>query len=208
MPTEWLGTILWFVGGWNVFNQSNSGLPFPAIVLEVTTEMRKRALHLAEQRLKDATRWHSAHRITSRNLTSQFRGALGEVALVAHLMKLYGTVDPTGSEMDDVRSTDVVFPRGSFEIMTAQVAHRLKTGFCVPPNKLRAAQARSADGYIFVGTDSSPETQQIFVQAWAPIAVIDVGPSKVTSVSANSPGVENFVVEHADLRNPVQLFSS
>lgn len=182
-------------------------LPFQPLELTITDQNRADAVRLAEIRLSQSTRWHSAHRITARNMNSQVRGALGEIVLKSYLTDVFGSVNGAGSDDDIVALTDVAFPRGSFEIMTAQIRHREITGFCVPPGKLRAAKARSADGYVFVGTDSYPETRFICVQAWVEIGNIDSKPPRPTSVSASSIAVSNFVVEPQFLRNPMELFT-
>jgi hypothetical protein len=182
-------------------------LPFQPLTLTISDQNRADANRLAEVRLSQSARWHSPHRITARNINSQIRGALGEIVLKAYLTDIFGSVNGSGSDDDDVALTDVSFPRGSFEIMTAQIRHREITGFCVPPGKFAAAKARSADGYVFVGTDSYPETRFICVQAWIDIGHIDTRPPRLTSVSESSIAVTNFVVEPQFLRNPRELFA-
>lgn len=163
-----------------------------------TSAERAEAMRLAEARMSEPGRRLSPDRPTSRNIGAQLRGALGELGAVGWLRGLGFPVE-CGFESDDVRRTDVTVGGVRIEIMTAQIAHRAITGFCVPPNKLQAARSRRAWGYLFLGTGPENPCERVCVQAAIELARVDMTPPRLTSVSARSTPVLNHVMRTEDL---------
>jgi hypothetical protein len=168
------------------------------------------ARRLALARLNEVQRHQSAHRPTSRNSAAQYRGAAGEIAARKWLTFENLKVE-SGFEEDRPWDSDLTVAGLRIEVMTAQIAHRTVTGFCVPPGKLAAARRRMAIGYLFVGTGSEQEPRDFLIQGFASIDEIDREPARPTRVSERSPSVLNHVVPSRLLRGPVyvvQLLSS
>lgn len=92
--------------------------------------------------------------------------------------------------------------------MTAQIEHRVVTGFCVPPNKLAAARKRNAWGYLFVGTGREVPCDRVLIQAAIQLVHVDADPPRHTSVSPTSPSVLNHVMRKEHLLDPSLLLKS
>lgn len=161
--------------------------------ISFSPEERLLAGRLASARMSDPKRRLSRDRPTARNLAAQVRGALGEIGAVQWLRSLGASVE-SGFECDDPGRTDIIAWGWPIEIMTAQVAHRQLTGFCVPPGKLRAARARGAWGYLFVGTGPEHPCARVCIQAAVELRHVDADPARPTRISAASPAVVNHVV--------------
>ena len=159
------------------------------------------ALRLAEARLSDGARHLSPHRATSRNLPAQLRGALGEVVAVRWLRST-GFMVERGFESDEIWCTDLIADGVRIEVMTAQVAHRAITGFCVPPNKLAAARLRRAWGYLFMGTGAEHPCNRVLVQAAIELAYVAAVDPVSTRVSERSLPVLNHVMKPEHLLAP------
>lgn len=172
--------------------------------IDFTSAEHARAMRLAEARLTEPGRRLSPDRPTARNVAAQLRGALGELGAVGWLRGLDFPVE-CGFESDDVRRTDVNVGGVRLEIMTAQIAHREITGFCVPPNKLQAARLRRAWGYLFLGTGPENPCERVCVQAAIEIARVDALPPRFTRVSAYSLQVLNHVMRTEDLLSAPQF---
>jgi len=173
------------------------------MIVEIDDAEAKRAEGIATSRLEEQSRWHSRHRPTSRNLTSQLRGAIGEIAAVKWLRSEGLTVE-AGFENDERDDSDLTVDGLRIEIMTAQIRHREITGFCVPPNKLWAARKRGAIGYLFIGTDGSPQPREALIQSGVKIDDVDADPPRETFINPKFP-VVNFVIRESDLLSPGAL---
>lgn len=159
---------------------------------------------LAEARLIDKSRQHNRHRPTSRNLSAQIRGAMGEIG-VRRWLESHGFTVHSGFQDDAISNCDIQCDGICIEIMTAQVSHRHVTGFCVPPGKLRAARGRAARGYIFADTDTTFPPRRIQIQAAIKECNVDARPARETRVDPTSPAVTNFVCEPEHLLDPSSI---
>lgn len=176
----------------------------PDMWIEIDEAEVEGARRLATARLVEVARQQSAHRPTARNQAAQFRGAAGELAARKWVISADIHVE-SGFELDLPQHSDLTVGDQRIEIMTAQIAHREVTGFCVPPGKLNAARRRRALGYLFVGTGPEQEPRRFLIQGFAPIDVIDRHSARQTRVSERSPSVLNFVVSEEDLLAPGEL---
>lgn len=167
----------------------------------VSDESRIEAVRIAELRLSDTSRHLSRHRPTARNLTSQVRGALGELYACQWLSDNDLEVE-TGFREDLVGSCDIDVGGRRIEVMTAKISDREKTQFCVPPGKLKAARNRGAWGYLFVGTDDARDCQVVTIQGGIELHRIEAFPRAMTYVSRPEFAVENHVIPHASLLTP------
>jgi len=167
------------------------------------------ATAIAEQRLDaSAGRQHSVTRPTSGNLPAQIRGALGEIAVERWLARNELPVTSGGWKEDKPFDCDVTVGPTKLEIMTAQIAHREKTGFAVPPRKLAAARRRGASGYVFVGTGPESPPRKALIQAFTPVEFVDLDEVTLTSVSGREGSwVENHVVRPEHLLDPARLLA-
>ena len=156
---------------------------------------------VAVARLQDDQRRHSPDRRTARNPVSQRRGAVGEIAATKFLRANGFEVEP-GFESDNPAESDLAVSGHRVEVMTAQVAHRQKTGFCVPPNKLWAARQRGAVGYLFVGTGPEERPQDVVVQGAVRLENVDADPPRETWVSSPRSSAINHVVRDEDICSP------
>lgn len=156
---------------------------------------------LAFARLHEASRRQSPDRPTARNPKAQFRGAAGEIACRKWL-EGEGFILEGGFLEDRASDADLVVSGVSIEVMTAQVAHRAITGFCVPPNKLAAARRRNAWGYLFAGTGGEDRPNVVEIQGGVRSHDVDLDPARETRVSERSPSVLNFVVRPESLLLP------
>lgn len=175
-----------------------------AIEIEVTDLMLARARTIAEARLHDAARRLSPDRPTARNLDSQMRGALGEIVAETWLQSVSRDVK-SGFEVDRIAETDLTVDKVGVEVMTAKVADRVRTGFCVPPNKLAAARSRRAWGYLFVGSDDLAPPRRMWVQGAVRIQEVDTARARETYVNNPRFSVLNFVIEEHYLLTPEQF---
>lgn len=162
------------------------------------------ARRLAEARMEDPSRRLSPDRPTARNMNAQLRGALGELAAVKWL-RAGGLQPGEGFESDAMHSSDLQVGDLRLEIMTAQIAHREITGFCIPPNKLAAARKRGAWGYLFIGTGREVPCERLLIQAAIELAHVDADAPRHTSVSSSSPSVLNHVMRTEHLIHPEAL---
>lgn len=179
--------------------------PYPHPVwIQVDADDIAHAHRLAEARMADPSRRLSPDRPTARNMNAQIRGALGELAAVKWL-RANGMQPGAGFEADSMHSSDLQVGDVRLEIMTAQIAHREITGFCVPPNKLAAARKRSAWGYLFVGTGREVPCEQLLIQAAVALAYVDADSPRHTAVSPSSPSVLNHVMRAEHLLQPEAL---
>lgn len=167
----------------------------------LTDEELAAAEKIAAARLSDPNRRLSPDRPTARNTVSQRRGAVGEIAATKFLRENGFEVEP-GFETDNPAESDLAVGGNRIEVMTAQIAHRDKTGFCVPPNKLRAARSRRAVGYLFVGTGPEEHPRTVVVQGAVRLERVDADPCRDTWVSSPKWSVTNFVVRDEDLYSP------
>jgi hypothetical protein len=151
------------------------------------------ARRLALARLNENQRHMSAHRPTARNNSAQFRGAAGELAARRWLLA-NGFVSEDGFETDLPTASDLTVGTTRIEVMTAQIAHREVTGFCVPPSKLKAATRRGAVGYLFVGTGPELEPRRFLMQGFCRLEDVGGVAAIHTRVSEHSPSVLNHVV--------------
>jgi len=167
------------------------------------------ATEIAKLRLDaSAGRQHSVTRPTSGNLPAQIRGALGEIAVERWLARNQMPVTAGGWKEDRPFDCDVSIGSTRLEIMTAQIAHREKTGFAGPPRKLVAARRRGASGYVFVGVGPEMPPSRALIQAFVPIAVVDSNPVTLTSVSGRDGSwVENHVIPDGELLDPSRLLA-
>lgn len=162
------------------------------------------AERIAAARMTDDTRRRSPDRPTARNPAAQRRGAVGEVA-AARFLRGAGFEVQKGYELDEETESDLTVNGNRLEVMTAQILHRERTGFCVPPNKLWAARRRGAIGYLFVGTGPEEYPSEVEIQAAAMVDDIDADPARMTYVSNPNYAVENFVVRPELLLDPEDL---
>jgi hypothetical protein len=167
------------------------------------------ATEIAKLRLDASSgRQHSVTRPTSGNLPAQIRGALGEIAVERWLARNELPVTAGGWKEDRPLDCDVTVGTTRIEIMTAQIAHREKTGFAVPPGKLNAARRRGASGYVFVGLGPEMPPRRALIQAFAPIAIVDSSEVTLTSVSERDGSwVQNHVIPGELLLEPERLLS-
>jgi hypothetical protein len=177
------------------------------IEVTLTAEELDVARYLAELRLTEQSRHHSQHRPTSRNLTAQLRGAVGELACRKWLISERFEVD-AGFVEDLASESDLSISGRRVEVMTAQIRHREVTGFCVPPNKLSAARTRGAWGYIFVGTGSESTPTTVYIQAAVRLDAVDLDPPRETAVSSTSLAVLNHVVRSTSLLDPLDFLAA
>jgi len=173
----------------------------PEVWTEIDDVDVETARRLALARLNEEQRHMSVHRPTARNKSAQFRGAAGELAARRWLVA-NGFVSESGFEMDLPTASDLTVGTTRIEVMTAQIAHREVTGFCVPPSKLRAATRRGAVGYLFVGTGPEKEPRRFLMQGFCRLGDVGAVAATHTRVSARSPSVLNHVVP-ADKMQPV-----
>lgn len=164
------------------------------------------ARDLASRRLHEPRRRLSPDRPTARNPAAQLRGSIGEIAAARWLVS--EGLDVRRGFDDDARDiSDLVVAGVPVEVMTAQVAHRERTGFCVPPNKLWAARQRRAWGYIFVGTGAEDVPTAVLIQGGCAIEDVDLDPVKATYVNSPRYSVDNFVVREAALLTPDRVIA-
>ena len=175
-----------------------------AIWFDVSSEMLAHATRLAEARLNDPGRRLSPDRKSARNMQSQIRGALGELVATMWLESC-GFEHDRGFENDSMAASDLTVNGVSIEVMTAKIGDRLKTGFCVPPNKLAAARSRGAWGYLFIGTDDLAPPRRLLVQGAVRIDDVDSMPPRMTYVNNPAYSVLNHVVEDHLLLKPERL---
>ena len=159
------------------------------------------ARRLALARLNEPQRHLSVHRPTARNLAAQYRGAAGEIAAGRWLGSNDFDIE-SGFMTDLSPASDLTVGTTRIEVMTAQIAHREVTGFCVPPNKLNAATWRGSVGYLFVGTGPEQEPRRFLMQAFCLLEDVGRVAAIHTRVSEHSPSVLNHVVP-ADKLQPV-----
>lgn len=178
--------------------------PEGSLWFEVTPEMLDKATELAHARLTEPNRRLSPDRKSARNLNSQIRGALGEIVGSVWLAENQ-LLSNRGFEDDTPFVSDITVRGVPIEVMTAKIGDRLKTGFCVPPNKLRAARARSAWGYLFIGTDDDSPPRRLLVQAVAHVDLVDTQPPRETFVNNPAFSVLNYVVEPHNVKSPSTL---
>lgn len=184
--------------------ESSRGLPEDARWFDVTPEMLERATKLAQARLTESHRRLSPDRKSARNLQSQIRGALGEIVGALWLSENQ-LLTERGFEDDMPFASDLAVRGIPIEVMTAKIGDRDKTGFCVPPNKLRAAQARGAWGYLFIGTDDHSPPRRLLVQAVTRVDLVDTRPPRETFVNNPAFAVLNYVIEPQNLQSPTVL---
>lgn len=177
---------------------------FRVIEISVTEDMVSRARVIAEARLNDQSRRLSPDRPTARNIDSQIRGALGEIVAEMWMVSKLFPVE-SGFEADKVSDTDLTVNDIGVEVMTAKVGDRLKTGFCVPPNKLAAARSRGAWGYLFVGSDNLAPPSTMWIQGAVRTEHVDSVPARHTYVNSPRFSVLNFVIEENYLLTPEQF---
>jgi hypothetical protein len=163
---------------------------------------REQAEALADARLGDSARRLSPDRLTARNRAAQLRCAYGEIG-AAKWLRDQGFQVETGFVDDHVHKCDLSVAGVGCEVMTAQIAHRQITGFCVPPNKLGAARHRGAWGYIFVGTGSETPPLRVCIQGAVVLGKVNADPPRLTRVSAHSVPVLNHVIRPTDLLSPL-----
>lgn len=166
--------------------------------ISLSDEEVKFAETMAQARLTEQGRRQSPDRPTSRNPNAQRRGAVGEIAAASFLEKSGCTV-VTGYEEDRVGDSDLTVDGIRVEVMTAQRAHREKTGFCVPPNKLWAARQRGAIGYLFVGTGPETSPRKAVIQGGVILQNVDADPARETFVSRPENAVNNHVIREEHL---------
>ena len=174
------------------------------IWFDVSPGMLEQATRLAEARLNDPRRRLSPDRKSARNIQSQIRGALGEIVATMWLEES-GFRNERGYENDEVSSTDLTVNGVCIEVMTAKRGDRLRTGFCVPPNKLAAARSRGAWGYLFVGTDDFAPPRRLCIQGAVKARDVDSQPARMTYVNNPDYAVLNFVVEDRNLVEPLRF---
>lgn len=173
--------------------------------VELTDEELQHAESLAEARLHEPSRRRSPDRPTARNIESQRRGAVGEIA-AARLLREQGFEVVAGFERDAEDECDLKANGLGLEVMTARIAHRHKTGFCVPPNKLWAAQRRRAIGYIFMGTGPESHPRVVEAQRGVLLEHVDLDPVQSTFVNNPNSPVDNYVVRPENLIPPEDFF--
>lgn len=139
--------------------------------IDVSEAVLEKAKHLAAARMNEPSRRLSPDRPSARNLASQIRGAVGEL-IVAEWLRSHNFELSEGFIDDKIHKSDIVVNGLSIEVMTAKIEDRIKTGFCVPPNKLNAARRRGAWGYIFVGTNSDSPPQKVLLQSVAELFLL------------------------------------
>jgi len=165
------------------------------------------ARQLALARLTEVQRQQSVHRPTARNVKAQYRGAAGELAARNWLRSRGLSVD-SGFEDDRPQDSDLTVGGHRIEVMTAQIAHRRVTGFCVPPGKFRAAQRRGAIGYLFIGTGPEDEPRRFLVQGFCQLSRVALADPVPTRVSERSPAVTNHVVAPENIDHPELLLAA
>lgn len=176
----------------------------PLVWTEIDDIDVETARKLAVARLNEVQRHQSVHRPTARNSSAQFRGAAGEIA-ARRWLRSCGFVIESGFEKDLPADSDLTVGQTRVEIMTAQIAHREVTGFCVPPSKLKAARRRGAVGYLFVGTGPEQEPRRFLMQGFCRIESVDRVTAVHTRVSERSPSVLNHVVPLRDVEPVSEL---
>lgn len=159
---------------------------------------------LANERMGDPARRQSPDRPTSRNLIAQRRGAIGEL-VAARYLRDNGFQVEAGFESDHRSQSDLTADGHRIEVMTAQISHRERTGFCVPPNKLWAARQRQAVGYLFVGTGSEESPQGATVQGGVRIEHVDADDPRDTYVNNPAYAVNNYVIRGEDMVQPAEF---
>lgn len=162
------------------------------------------ARRLALARLVEVQRQQSVHRPTARNPKAQYRGAAGELA-ARNWFRSNGFSVETGFEEDRPGDSDLTIYGRRIEVMTAQIAHRHTTGFCVPPGKLRAAERRNALGYLFIGTGPEQEPRNFLIQGFSELSHVGLSDPVPTRVSERSPAVLNHVVAPQYIERPEYL---
>ena len=167
----------------------------------VAPDVREHAKEIARKRLSDSSRHHSAHRPTARNLNSQTRGALGELYTRRWLIDSGFKVE-SGFEDDNVISSDLYVNKWPIEVMTAKISDRVKTQFCVPPNKFHAACKRGAWGYVFAGTDDSDDCDLVVIQGGIQLSEVSQFPIQETYVNNPNFAVMNYVIPARSLLSP------
>lgn len=172
--------------------------------IDVSDTIISKATRLATVRLNEPRRRSSPDRPSARNLDSQIRGAVGEL-VVAEWLRSFNFVLSEGFLDDEMHDSDIAVKGVSVEVMTAKVGDRIKTGFCVPPNKLSAARRRNAWGYIFVGTDYDSPPRRVLLQGVVEISNIDTMLPRETFVNSPDFSILNYVVEPCYLKSPSYL---
>lgn len=174
------------------------------VLMDVSADDRREAWTVARQRAATPDRMLSPTRPSAAGPTAQYRGALGEVMALRWLTE-QGLAVEGGFEADSVSTPDLVVSGVGIEVMTAQLAHREATGFCVPPNKLWGARQRGATAYLFVGVDGSSSPDSVTIQAWCGIDDVDLDGVTDTKVRAGGIAVANHVVRPSRLHPPGTL---
>lgn len=172
--------------------------------IELTDDEIAAAEVLANARRNEAARRHSPDRPTSKGLVSQRRGAIGEL-VAAKYLRQGGLSVEAGFEEDLRGHSDLTAGGCRIEVMTAQIAHRAKTGFCVPPNKLWAARQREAMGYLFVGTGPEDHPRGAWIQGGVRLENVDADPPRDTFVSNPKYAVQNHVIRESDMLQPAEF---
>ena len=172
--------------------------------IDVSEAVICQATRLANARLTEDGRRLSPDRPSARNLDSQIRGAVGEL-VVAEWLRSHKFSPAEGFLDDEMHDSDLIIKGISIEVMTAKIDDRIKTGFCVPPNKLSAARRRGAWGYIFVGTNSDSPPRKVLLQSVAELVYVDSMPPRHTYVNNPHYSVLNYVVEPRNLKSPSEL---
>jgi len=172
--------------------------------IDVSDAVIRKAERLATARLTEAGRRLSPDRPTSRNSRSQIRGAVGELVVADWLRSLKFALSE-GFLDDKVHDSDINVKGISIEVMTAKIEDRIRTGFCVPPNKWEAASRRNAWGYVFVGTNSDSPPRWVLLQGVAELSDIALNPPKLTFVNNPDLAIENYIVEPRCLKSPSYL---
>jgi hypothetical protein len=178
-----------------------------AVCYTVSPDLRDHAREIANARLWDSSRHLSAHRPTARNLNSQIRGALGELYTRLWLIDSGFNVE-SGFENDTVLQSDLYVNGWPIEVMTAKISDRLKTQFCIPPNKFRAASNRGAWGYIFAGTDDSDDCDLVVIQGGIQLSEVAGFPIQETFVNNPKFAVMNYVIPEESLISPHSILES
>jgi hypothetical protein len=172
----------------------------------VSKNVLLKATQLANARLTESERRSSPDRPSARNLHSQIRGAVGELIASEWLRANSFKVDD-GYMDDHMHNSDLVVNGVSIEVMTAKIQDRRITGFCIPPNKLNAAQRRQAWGYLFIGTDEESPPKRVLIQGVTSIDKVDSREAQETYVNNPQFAVLNFVVEPNNVRPPNELLT-
>jgi len=175
-----------------------------AVWVEIDDTDVETARRLALARLEEVQRQQSVHRPTARNPQAQYRGAAGELA-ARNWFRSNGFSVESGFEEDRPEDSDLSICGRRIEVMTAQIAHRQITGFCVPPGKFRAAQRRNALGYLFIGTGPELEPRNFLIQGFSELSRVGLSEPMPTRVSERSPAVLNHVVSAQYIERPKYL---